>query len=278
VNVTEGRQRAVIQSKNARLRSGENLLQKPSALVLTILSLALAGVSFGQTVESPPVENPVEAAPGGETVEQPATPAQDPTAAPDPNSPSMITMPGLSDMRSGAHLDPGSPQAPTSTLPDYRIGSGDVLRISVWREAEVSVDGVAVRSDGKISLPLIREVYALGLTPIELETVLNREFAKLINNPVVTVIVKEINSQKVYLVGGVIRPGSLMLRTPMTILQVLAEAGGLTDFAKKKKIYIIRKEGGQESRIQFNYEAVLKGDNPEQNIPVRPGDTIVVPE
>jgi polysaccharide export outer membrane protein len=253
-------------------------LQKPSALVLIILSLSLAGVSFGQTVESPPAENPAEAAPGGEIVEQPATPAQDPAAAPDPNSPSLITMPGLSDMKSGAHLDPGSQQAPTSTLPDYRIGSGDVLRISVWREAEVSVDGVAVRSDGKISLPLIREVYALGLMPIELETVLTREFAKLINNPVVTVIVKEINSQKVYLVGGVIRPGSLMLRTPMTILQVLAEAGGLTDFAKKKKIYIIRKEGGQESRIQFNYEAVLKGDNPEQNIPVRPGDTIVVPE
>ncbi|MEX2300254.1 MAG: polysaccharide biosynthesis/export family protein [Bryobacterales bacterium] len=256
-------------------------MKKSSALVLIILSLSLAGVSFGQTVESPPAENPVEAAPGGETVEQPTTPAQDPAAAPDPNSPSMITMPGLSDMKSGAHLDPGSQQqasGSTSTLPDYRIGSGDVLRISVWREAEVSVDGVAVRSDGKISLPLIREVYALGLMPIELETVLTREFAKLINNPVVTVIVKEINSQKVYLMGGVVRPGSLLLRTPMTILQVLAEAGGLTDFAKKKKIYIIRKEGGQESRIQFNYEAVLKGDNPEQNIPVRPGDTIVVPE
>lgn len=241
----------------------------------------MAGVSFGQTVESSPAENPVQAAPGNET-EQPATPAQDPAAASDPNStPSLITMPGVSDMRSGAHLDPGSQQqadGATSTLPDYRIGSGDVLRISVWREAEVSVDGVAVRSDGKISLPLIREVYALGLMPIELEAVLTREFAKLINNPVVTVIVKEINSQKVYLVGGVIRPGSLMLRTPMTILQVLAEAGGLTDFAKKKKIYIIRTEGGQESRIQFNYEAVLKGENPEQNIPVRPGDTIVVPE
>lgn len=257
-------------------------MQKSSALVLTILFLFLVGVSFGQTVESPPAENPGEAAAGGEAVEQPATPAKDPTAAPDPNStPSLITMPGLSDMKSGAHLDPGSQQqagGATSTLPDYRIGSGDVLRISVWREAEVSVDGVAVRSDGKISLPLIREVYALGLTPIELETVLTREFSRLINNPVVTVIVKEINSQKAYLVGGVVRPGSLLLRTPMTILQVLAEAGGLTDFAKKKKIYIIRNEGGQESRIQFNYEAVLKGDNPEQNIPVRPGDTIVVPE
>jgi polysaccharide export outer membrane protein len=92
----------------------------------------------------------------------------------------------------------------------------------------------------------------------------------------VTVIVKEINSQKVYLVGGVVRPGSLPLRTPMTVLQVLAEAGGLTDYAKRKKIYIIRKD--QEARIPFNYESVLKGENPEQNVAVRAGDTIVVPE
>jgi polysaccharide export outer membrane protein len=240
----------------------------------------LAGVSAGQTVENPAAENSSEAAAGGETVEQPATPQQPVEAAADPGaSQPLITMPGLPELKGGAHHDPDTRnQAPSGDLPEYRIGSGDVLRISVWREPEVSVDAVAVRSDGKISLPLIREVYSLGLTPAELEALLTREFARFINSPAVTVIVREINSHKVYLVGGVARPGSIFLRTPMTVLQVLAEAGGLTDFAKKKKIYILRKNGGQESRIQFNYEAVLKGDNPEQNIPVRPGDTIVVPE
>jgi polysaccharide export outer membrane protein len=172
------------------------------------------------------------------------------------------------------------PEPGEQSLPDYRIGAGDVLRISVWKEPEVSVDGVAVRPDGKISLPLIKEVVALGMAPAELENVLTREFQRFINNPAVTVVIKEINSQKIYLVGGVVRPGSLPLRTPMTVLQVLAEAGGLTDFAKRKKIYIIRKDdnGGAETRIPFNYDAVLKGDSPEQNVPVRAGDTIVVPE
>jgi polysaccharide export outer membrane protein len=182
-------------------------------------------------------------------------------------------------------VDRGAPvQAPTEIpadpglqpLPAYQIGAGDVLRVSVWKEPEVSIDGVAVRSDGKISLPLIKEVYAVGLAPADLEAILTREFSRYINNPAVTVIVKEINSQKIYLVGGVVRPGALPLRTPMTVLQVLAEAGGLTDYAKRKKIYIIRK--GQEARIPFNYDSVLKGENSEQNVSVRAGDTIVVPE
>ncbi len=256
-------------------------MQKSRALVLTLLSVFVAGISPSQTVENPSTESSSETANGGATVEQPADPPAAPEPAPDPSDlPSLITMPGLSEMKSGVSADPRRQQPVTGPgdLPEYHIGSGDVLRISVWREPEVSVDGVAVRSDGKISLPLIREIYALGLRPVELEAVLTQEFSRFINNPVVTVIAKEINSQKVYLVGGVVRPGSIVLRTPMTVLQVLAEAGGLTDFAKKKKIYILRKDGGQDSRIQFNYEAVLRGDSPEQNIPVRPGDTIVVPE
>jgi polysaccharide export outer membrane protein len=196
-------------------------------------------------------------------------------------------MPGLSEMKGVSpdaepnvrvQTQPAPAEPGQQDLPDYHIGAGDVLKISVWREPDASVDGVAVRSDGKISLPLIREVFALGLMPSELEQLLTREFSRYINNPAVTVIVKEINSQKVYLVGGVVRPGSLPLRTPMTVLQVLAEAGGLTDYAKRKKIYILRKDAGQESRIYFNYEAVLKGESPEQNISVRAGDTIVVPE
>lgn len=160
----------------------------------------------------------------------------------------------------------------------YRIGAGDVLQISVWREPEVSVAGVAVRSDGKISLPLIKEVEAAGLTPAELEQALALRFAQFINNPEVTVITNEIHSQKVYLIGGVGRPGSLELRTPMTMLQVLAEAGGLTEFAKRKKVYVLRKQDGRQTRYPFDYEAVIKGRDPQLNFAVQPGDTIVVPE
>jgi polysaccharide export outer membrane protein len=164
------------------------------------------------------------------------------------------------------------------TQPAYRIGAGDVLQVSVWREPEVSVAGVAVRSDGKISLPLIKEVEAAGLTPAELEQALALRFAQFINNPEVTVITNEIHSQKVYLIGGIGRPGSLELRTPMTMLQVLAEAGGLTEYAKRKKIYVLRKQEGSQTRYPFDYEAVIKGHDPQLNFPVQPGDTIVVPE
>ena len=256
------------------------------APVPTLLPLFLLGASFGQTPENRSAEHPAEPPQAGQTEQAPNNFPADPAAPldPDPRLPSLITMPNLSEMK-GDDVAPrvqAQPQVPADpgqpSLPEYRIGAGDILRVSVWREPEVSVDGVAVRSDGKISLPLIREVFALGMAPVDLETLLTREFSRYINNPAVTVIVKEINSQKVYLVGGVIRPGSLPLRTPMTILQVLAEAGGLTDYAKRKRIYILRKDGDQESRITFNYEAVLKGESPEQNIPVRAGDTIVVPE
>jgi polysaccharide export outer membrane protein len=246
------------------------------APVLILLSV-VGSAAFGQTTESQPRDN------RGASRQQGQAPV-------DPNSPdpqSLITVPNLSELK-GDEIAPGArvqAQTPTPTdasgqqlLPEYRIGAGDVLRISVWKEPEVSVDAVAVRSDGKISLPLIKEIFALGMAPADLERVLTNEFSHFINNPAVTVIVREINSQKIYLVGGVVRPGSLPLRTPMTVLQVLAEAGGLTDYAKRKKIYIIRKDSGRDTRIDFNYDAVLKGENAEQNIPVRAGDTIVVPE
>ena len=269
-----------------RLFPGRLSLRILYAQVLILLSLVLAGAGFAQTAENRPAETKSNAPAAGPTGPPSAGFPTDPAATSGEGLPALITMPDLSDMKSGdvdgatrVQTQQDVPAEPgQQTLPDYHIGAGDVLRISVWREPEVSVDGVAVRSDGKISLPLIKEVVAIGLAPAELESILTREFAHFINNPAVTVIVKEINSQKVYLVGGVVRPGSLALRTPMTVLQVLSEAGGLTDYAKRKKIYILRKEGGHESRLQFNYEAVLKGESPEQNIPVRAGDTIVVPE
>jgi len=162
---------------------------------------------------------------------------------------------------------------------EYSIGIGDVIQVSVWREPDVSVESAVVRSDGRISLPLIKEIMALGLTPKELESVLARAFSRFIKEPNVTVIVREMNSRQVHLVGGVVSPGSIQLKGgPITVLQALAEAGGLTEFANKKDIYVLRREDGEDLRLPFNYKDVVKGKNPEQNIFVAPGDTIVVPE
>ena len=160
----------------------------------------------------------------------------------------------------------------------YRIGAGDELAINVWRELEASVQSVVVRPDGKITLPLVKEVDVLGLTPSELEKVLVTKLAAgFINNPDVTVVVRQIRSKKVYLVGAVSKIGPVPLLSNMTVLQVLAEAGGLTDYAKRRKIYILRSENGKQVKIPFDYDSVIKGEHMEQNITVSPDDTIVVP-
>jgi polysaccharide export outer membrane protein len=166
---------------------------------------------------------------------------------------------------------------PGVELPEgYRIGAGDVIAISVWKEPEASVDGIVVRADGKVSLPLVKEIEIAGLTPTEAEKLLAERLAKFILSPDVTVIIKAINSRKVYLVGAV-RNGSINLTSRMSVLQVLTVAGGVTDYAKRKRIYILRNLNGKQTRFPFNYDAVIKGEQIEQNIPVEPDDIIVVP-
>jgi polysaccharide export outer membrane protein len=160
----------------------------------------------------------------------------------------------------------------------YRIGAGDVLQIVVWKEPDVSVPSTVVRTDGKISLPLIKEVDALGLTPSELEQKLTARISKLIHGADVTVIVKEIHSRKVYLLGGLKNEGPVPLPASMNVLQAINAAGGLTEYAKRKKIYILRNEHGKQLRLPFDYQAVIKGERMEQNILLRPDDTIVVPQ
>ena len=169
---------------------------------------------------------------------------------------------------------------PRYAMPEgYRIGSGDALQIHVWKEPEASVPSVTVRPDGRIALPMVKEVEVVGLTPAELEKVLTEKYARFFTNqPEVSVVVRDIQSEKVYLVGAVRREGSLLLKSPMTILQVLAEAGGVSEYAKRKKIYVLRTQNNKQTRLPFNYEAVIKGEQPEQNIMVLPGDTIVVPQ
>lgn len=166
-----------------------------------------------------------------------------------------------------------------NTVPaSYRIGAGDVLQVSVWREPEASAPQVVVRADGKISLPIVKEVEAVGLTPAELEKMLAEKYRRFLNAPEVSVVAREINSEKVYLVGGVKREGPIRLLAPTTIMQALSEAGGLTDYAKKKSIYVLRTENQKQIRFPFNYDTALKGENMEQNIQLLAGDMIVVPQ
>lgn len=164
---------------------------------------------------------------------------------------------------------------PTSET-EYRIGPQDVLRIDVWKEPEISRT-IPVRPDGKVSLPLLNDVQASGLTAMQLAGNIREGLTKYLTNPQVTVTVTEINSRRVYVNGEVNRAGPLPLLPNMTVLQALSAAGGFTQFAKLKGIYVLRNEGGKQVKLPFNYKDVVKGNHPEQNIPLISGDVIVVP-
>ncbi|MGQ9509255.1 MAG: polysaccharide biosynthesis/export family protein [Thermodesulfobacteriota bacterium] len=158
----------------------------------------------------------------------------------------------------------------------YVIGPEDILYIHVWREEALSRT-VPVRMDGHISLPLIHEVKAAGLTPLQLKEELTRRLKEFIENPNVSVIVMEANSFKVYVSGQIRNPGVYRLRSETTILQIIPMAGGFTDWANPKKILVIRKEDGKEKRFVINYKNLMKGEDLESNIILKAGDTIIVP-
>lgn len=163
-----------------------------------------------------------------------------------------------------------------TTDPSYVIGPEDVLDINVWKEPDMT-RLVPVRPDGKISLPLINDVQAAGSTPQQLASTVTEKLRKFMTAPQVTVIVTAINSQRVFVVGEVLRAGAFPLIPGMTVLQALASAGGFTTFADVKKIHVMRLVDGKHKELPFNYREVLKGDNPDQNIKLEPGDTVVVP-
>jgi len=160
--------------------------------------------------------------------------------------------------------------------PGYVIGPEDVLNVQYWREANVSAE-VTVRPDGMISLPLLNDVAAAGLTPEQLRDRINELAKKYFEDPNVTVTVKTINSRKAFITGSVTRPGPYQLAAPTTVLQFIAMAGGLTEFAKQKDIAVMRTENGKLVRYPFNYKDVAKGKNLKQNIELKPGDTVIVP-
>ena len=151
------------------------------------------------------------------------------------------------------------------------------MQVSVWGEQSASVPSAVVRPDGKISMPLLKEVAIAGLTPAQAEKTIAEQLDQFIKGANVTVVVSQINSKKIYLLGAVKKEGTISFTYRMTVMQALSEAGGLTDYAKRKKIYVIRIENGKEYRLPFDYDAVVKGERMELNIPLEPGDTIVVP-
>lgn len=159
----------------------------------------------------------------------------------------------------------------------FVIGQDDILAISVWKEPDLT-RSIPVRSDGKISLPLMGEVQAAGRTPLQLEIEIAGRLRNYITVPEVTVMVEKINSKKFNILGMVSTPGSYPIGVPLTVVDAIAVAGGFKDFAKTKGIYILRvKPDGSQERITFNYKEFIKGRNPAQNIRLEPRDTVVVP-
>ena len=165
---------------------------------------------------------------------------------------------------------------PATLDPNYKIGPQDILDINVWKEPELT-RAVPVRPDGKISIPLLSDVQAAGLTPTQLAARLTTDLTKFVTNPQVTVIVTQINSQRVYILGEVSRAGAYPLLPQMTVLQALSSAGGVGQFANSKKIYVLRQVNGKSERYPFNYKDVLGGKRADENIQLKAGDTIVVP-
>jgi polysaccharide export outer membrane protein len=172
---------------------------------------------------------------------------------------------------------PNAP-SPKPVDEDYIIGPSDVLAINVWKDTELSRT-VPVRPDGKISLPLIGELQVSGLTALKVQRVVAERLKEYISNPEVTVIVQEVKSRTYVVLGKVLKPGSYQLEKPTTVLEAIAMAGGFLDFAKASKVYIIRPTGNGSSSdtLHFDYKKVIKGHNPEQNVELKSGDTIIVP-
>lgn len=172
----------------------------------------------------------------------------------------------------GAPVVPGAVEPP----PGYVIGPEDVLAVVFWREKDLSVDA-AVRPDGRITVPLLNDLPAAGLTPDQLRERIQTAAAKFVEDPSVTVVVKAINSRKVFITGMVEKPGPYPLTSRVTVVQLIAMAGGLREYAEAGKIVIMRSENGRVLPLRFDYTKLAEGRNVSQNVELRPGDTVIVP-
>lgn len=178
--------------------------------------------------------------------------------------------------KTGNTSAPATPAAPAAMDASYKIGPQDVLQIDVWKEPEITRT-IPVRPDGKISLPLLNDVQAAGLTAMQLAGIIRDGLTKYLVNPQVTVTVQTINSRRVFITGEMSRTGAVPLLPNMTVLQALSSAGGFTPFARMKDIYILRMVDGKQVKYPFHYKDVIKGKRPEENILLQPNDVIVVP-
>jgi polysaccharide export outer membrane protein len=158
----------------------------------------------------------------------------------------------------------------------YKIGASDVLNIFIWKEPELTQD-VIVMSDGRITFPMIGEIMAKGLTVMELKDIITEKLKNYVSNPEVTVILRESQSRRIYAIGRLNQPGEYQLQPEMTVLQALAAAGGFTEWADKKYVMIVRRQGDKDVLYRFNYQEFISGKNLDQNIILEPNDTIVVP-
>jgi polysaccharide biosynthesis/export protein len=180
-------------------------------------------------------------------------------------------------MGAGGEPKPSPPQGVASSVDDsYSIGKGDVLQIDVWKETSLSGEAT-VRGDGKISLPLIGDLTAAGMTPMALRAEIETKLKEFLSNPVITVVLRTQASKKFYVMGEVRNPGEYDIPKDLTIVQAIARAGGFGEWAQKNHIILLRYEDGMEKRIRFNYNDILKGKDSAQNFRIRANDTIIVP-
>jgi polysaccharide export outer membrane protein len=213
----------------------------------------------------------------GASAQTPA-PAQEGTAAAPAPAPAPATQPAAATQPAPAahppHLELATAD-PGATLTGFVIGPADVLQIVFWREKDLSGE-VVVRPDGRISLPLINEVVAAGLTPDALRAEIVKAASQFLGNPNVTVVVKEIRSRKAFITGSVERPGPYVLTGPTTVVQLIAMAGGLKDYADQKNIVVMRNVNGQQVGYTVDYHSLLRRQNLAQNLELMPGDTVLV--
>jgi len=159
----------------------------------------------------------------------------------------------------------------------YIVGEADVLRINVWKQPEISQGNVVVRPDGMVSMPLIGEIKVSGMTPVQIEAKLVEDLKQYVNEPRVTVTVAEVGSKAVYVTGEVQHPGAYPLVRPIDVLQVIAKAGGVTPFAHRRSVFVLREVSGKKQKLPVDYGKIFHGKAQEQNIILEPGDTVVVP-
>jgi polysaccharide export outer membrane protein len=191
-------------------------------------------------------------------------------------SPAQDKIPAAQDTAKPPTPAATAPAMPALAVPDsYVIGESDVIAVTVFKEPTLS-SNMLVRSDGMISLPLLGDVKAAGKTPLQLADEVTAKLKKFIQDPNVTIVLNQMNSKKIYLIGEVGKPGPMVLTPGMTLLQAIATAGGISEYANAKKMYILRTEDGKQKKIPLQYKQALRGDS-SLNLTLNPGDTIVVP-